>query len=344
MQTLSKMFAPWGDSSDSYYYTKRPHDNTSLLARFRDEIPPPDLSDASPSSRAVFQARVEITSALRHMPIQLSLPINSPHLAFLQTCGNNGKSPLLSLFYCDVEAEYFCKEVTVNPGLVGVATHIASDAERKLIWIADDDRIKSFSTVDGAGLLRRHTLRSRNSGPIALVENGSRILRAGMSGIETWNVDSLCTHGSTGKRRIGPGKLELPEFTWHDECDMEDLEFSTGQMPDSTVTNITHDPRIWSPFHNTQSMLVAPVDSYSCLSVDLAAGYAVTNRYLGHGGNVHCFSTSPADANSFLTACSDGIIRLFDVRENLPRLSIDVGAGNESISSALYVHVDGLPR
>jgi hypothetical protein len=213
MNTLSKMFAQLGDPGDSYYNTKRPHDNTSLLARFRDEIPPQDLSDATPSSRAIFQARVEITSAPRHMPIQLSLPVNSSHLAFLQTCGNNNKSPLLSLYYCDVEAEYFCKEIYVDPGLVGVATHIASDAKRKLVWIADDDRIKSFSTVDGANLLRKHTLRSKNSGPIALIENGSRILRAGRAGIETWNVDSLCTHGSTGKRRIGPGKLELPEFT-----------------------------------------------------------------------------------------------------------------------------------
>lgn len=60
--------------------------------------------------------------------------------------------------------------------------------------------------------------------------------------------------------------------------------------------------------------------------------------------NINGFPTSSEDANCFSTATSDGIIRLFDVRENLPRISIDVDAGNESISSALYVHVGGLPR
>ena len=90
-------------------------------------------------------------------------------------------------------------------------------------------------------------------------------------------------------------------------------------------------------------MLVAPKESYSCLNMDLQVGYKIASRHLGHGGYVNGFSTSPADPKTSLTFCDDGIARLFDIRETLPCLSIDAGNRQESITSALYVHVDGLP-
>ncbi|THH34103.1 hypothetical protein EUX98_g18 [Antrodiella citrinella] len=55
------------------------------------------------------------------------------------------------------------------------------------------------------------------------------------------------------------------------------------------------------------------------------------------------FSTSPDDPNTFLTSCNDGIARLYDIRESLPRISFDCGMGNDVLLSALYVHVDGKP-
>ena len=83
--------------------------------------------------------------------------------------------------------------------------------------------------------------------------------------------------------------------------------------------------------------------SCSCLNIDLQASCKIASRHLGHGGSVNGFSTSPVDAKTFLTSCNDGIVRLFDIRESLPCLSIDAGDQRELISSVLYVHVDGLP-
>lgn len=328
---------------DPYYATERPHGKTSLMARFQRGTPRSAITDATPSALAVFQGRFSMSSTRTCMPIQLSLPANYSHMALLQRGGDRQRDPLLTLFQCDVESEYhFCKEITIDTGLAGTAHHITGDAERNLFYVADDYRIKSFQHDSGNLPLPKHTLKSKNAGPVALVQNGSRILRAGKTDMDVWTVDSLPDHGPDGDELIGDGGI-LVDYSLRD--DIDEIEPSTGTKPELTVTFVdsTIQPSIWSTFHDTQKLLVAPRDSYSCFSVDIETGCKITGRHIGHGGQVNGFSTSPADSNSFLTSCDDGIVRLFDIRGPLPNLSIDAGAQGEVIPSALYVHVDGLP-
>ena len=54
-------------------------------------------------------------------------------------------------------------------------------------------------------------------------------------------------------------------------------------------------------------------------------------------------ASSDEDSNSSLTAANDGFVRMFDVREPTPKLTIDAGERSEFIFSALYVHVNGIP-
>lgn len=65
------------------------------------------------------------------------------------------------------------------------------------------------------------------------------------------------------------------------------------------------------------------------------------SRYFGHGAHVSGFSTTPADANLFLTSCYDGGTRLYDVRCAVP--SITLSSGQEQVnSSVLFASGGGL--
>ena len=45
----------------------------------------------------------------------------------------------------------------------------------------------------------------------------------------------------------------------------------------------------------------------------------------------------------FVTACSDGYARLFDVRRPLPVLTFDTGMQREACADVVLVHPDGIP-
>ncbi|KIK50357.1 hypothetical protein GYMLUDRAFT_461965 [Collybiopsis luxurians FD-317 M1] len=77
--------------------------------------------------------------------------------------------------------------------------------------------------------------------------------------------------------------------------------------------------------------------------MDLENGGKVAVRYLGHAGKVFIITSSPDDTNAFSTTSGDGIVRLSDVREPLPKVSFDIGDQSEHIFTALYVHVAGIP-
>lgn len=68
-------------------------------------------------------------------------------------------------------------------------------------------------------------------------------------------------------------------------------------------------------------------------------------KYLGHSGRLTGFSISPEDdRRTVLTSARDGICRLYDVREPLPGLMIDMGLQMEHCPAALYVHAQGVSR
>lgn len=73
-------------------------------------------------------------------------------------------------------------------------------------------------------------------------------------------------------------------------------------------------------------------------SVDLETQQAAS-RYVGHGGHVSCIATSEGDPSTFMTAATDGVVRLYDARAPAPVL--DVFHNDEFIDTALYEHIGG---
>jgi len=105
-------------SREPYYSVGRPHEKTSLMAQFWDEVPRSILTEATPSALSVFQARLSMTATEISTPIQLSLPPNSSSMALLQCGGYKDRDPVLSVFFCDVEStdDDFCKSISTHPG------------------------------------------------------------------------------------------------------------------------------------------------------------------------------------------------------------------------------------
>jgi len=82
-------------------------------------------------------------------------------MALLQCGGYKDRDPVLSIFFLDVESTRgLRKSVRINPGLLDVAYDMASDAERNLVYIADEYRVKSYQYGTGRKPLPKHTLQS----------------------------------------------------------------------------------------------------------------------------------------------------------------------------------------
>lgn len=77
-------------------------------------------------------------------------------------------------------------------------------------------------------------MKSTRSGPIALVDDGARIMRTGKGGIDVWNVEGLPDHGPQGARRIGRGRVNT-ENTWRDLDMGDEVKLSTGTPPATDI-------------------------------------------------------------------------------------------------------------
>ncbi|TCD63392.1 hypothetical protein EIP91_005600 [Steccherinum ochraceum] len=323
----------------------KPHENSSPISRFRpggSEIAK-RITDATPLAQAVYQARFSAYDISTPTPLSMVLPPNSSCLAIIGAGGWKNRDPMLTYYLLDEEGDWaaFCKMDGVEVGLSQVAQEAAVDPERKLLWVGDGHRVKSYQYGTNSKSVGKHTLRTKNTGPLMLLDKGSKILRAGTSGIDSWNVDELPDHGPKGTKRIGEGKFNI-EHSMRDEP--EEIERSTG-VAAHTSTPLAQgavEPRTWTRLPSGQ-VLVSSKKKFSVWLTDLETGLKPVTRFVGHGAFVNEFSISEQDPNSFLTACNDGIARLYDVREPLPRLSFDNGMSSEPLYSALYVHVDGLP-
>ncbi|TFY64138.1 hypothetical protein EVJ58_g2815, partial [Rhodofomes roseus] len=234
---------------------------------------------------------------------------------------------------------------SVEPPLIEPGLNIVLDDTRKLMFVEDIDRVKSFSWADKSGD-PVHTLNSFRShrGPLALLPNG-RLIRGGEGSALCWTLDELETHGPD-YRRIGAGV-----YRW-DNClrslpSDEDEEHSTGSRPSTRITFADRGffPRIFHLHQPSGHLLVGedPNRGHACVELDMYHGGAVAGRYLGHAATVADFSTSEGDANVFLTASADGYARLYDRRQPLPVLTFDVEKREGPLFAAMLVHVDGLP-
>ncbi|KAG9127563.1 hypothetical protein FRC07_012193 [Ceratobasidium sp. 392] len=89
--------------------------------------------------------------------------------------------------------------------------------------------------------------------------------------------------------------------------------------------------------------MICHSNDYDCITINLEHQGSLVSRYIGHGGAVADLSVSAADPQVFLTACSDGFVRLFDIRTPLPVLTFDACQQNEACDAAVFTHPDGIP-
>ncbi|KIJ66742.1 hypothetical protein HYDPIDRAFT_26166 [Hydnomerulius pinastri MD-312] len=192
---------------------------------------------------------------------------------------------------------------------------------------------------------------AKASGPIVLLND--RVLRAGQGVVAVWNIDALDQHVPGEKKPIG-GKIST-SHTWCDDGSDEEnecIEPSAGNKCHASIALENQYLCIgpWTPHPSTSGvMLVAPNPWYHgsfgkdrCHAIDLESG-RVAAKYIGHGSGVATFSTSKVDPHTFLTGSYDGYVRLFDTRQPLPILTVDVSSRHDSCASALFIHPDGIP-
>lgn len=273
------------------------------------------------------------------------------------TGGWKNRSPALECFLLDKdddERRGFMTSSYLVPGLADVAYHMAVDESRRLVFVGDESRVKSYAWMNPDGtyyddLLPVHTLDTdRSSGPITILPNGA-IVRAGKGGADVWATNGLPTHGDVGDEIIGE-EMDLDDFdTMHD--DTEDIELSTGAPPTSRIAFVDQPnlkPSIWQPLIESPSTVLCveyarDTQNYDCVAIDLEAGGKTATRYLGHGATVADFSVSATDPRMFLTACHDGFARLYDVRQALPALTFDSSGQSEFCDAVVLAHPDGIP-
>lgn len=328
----------------------QPHAKSTRLSRFRPDVRTsvgPDM----PLATVIYQARCEIADEPSCLPINMAISSGGSCTAITSAGGWKNRDPVVQFFLLD-EADndgLMPEGRTFDPRLSDVARHVVLEENRKLIFVADDHRVKSFSwnTSDRTTPQAVHTLWSEmHTGPLALLPQ-DRIARAGNGEAFVWNINDLETHGSS-KRRIGKGKFNVEDASRENEDG--EIELSTGSRPHHTVKFAEKDfaPCSWH-LHMPTNRLIASHGStmqdprYGCIAIDLEDGGKTAARYLGHGGQVEGLSTSTGDPNLFATAASDGFARLYDVRHPLPVLTFDTGALSEFCADVVFVHPDGLP-
>ncbi|GJE96272.1 WD40 repeat domain-containing protein [Phanerochaete sordida] len=334
---------PAGRTLTPWAKHQQPHSASTRLSRFRDgiEFPSPDNH---PFAAAVLQARCEVYEDIVSDPIRMAISPSGACLAVISRAGYKQRDPTLQYWLPGDDPKP--QQHYVDPRLIATGINIVLDDDRKLMFVDDRDRIKSYSW-DGASGRPVHTMNSMKShdGPLALLPGG-RLIRGGMGSALCWDLDALETHGPGPKyKRIGKGK-----YSWancmRDRANDDEEEYSTGSLPTTTIAfaDKAFEPRTLHPVSGGHVLAGEdPERGYACLALDLEHGGATAARYIGHAGTITGFSTSGGDANAFLTSCADGYARLYDRRAPLPVLTFDVEKRESPLLAAVLAHVDGLP-
>ncbi|KAG8745502.1 hypothetical protein FRC10_007849 [Ceratobasidium sp. 414] len=340
-----------GMTPDAWTDSMKRHPKSSPLARFRPKIPALTPTAANPLAMRVYDARCEVQSAHISSPIDLYMSQDNACLALNAMGGWKNRSPALFYYLLNGSEQTvdFPNRHFVEPGLSHVAFHLALEESRRLIFVGDERRVKSYAWVapDGENEdepLPTHTLASsQNRGPMTILPNGT-LVRAGKGQVAVWNIDDLETHGEDGDEVIGEDDKDMLENTWRD--DPEEVETSTGS-PAASHIKLADQPNLsvtrWRLLVHAPSTILCHSDSYDCFTIDLEHEGKITSRYLGHGGKIADLSVSGGDPQLFLTACSDGYARLFDLRTPLPVLTFDACQQNEYCDAAVLAHPDGIP-
>ncbi|KAI0030622.1 hypothetical protein K488DRAFT_53845 [Vararia minispora EC-137] len=332
-----------------YDRSARPSPHTTPLARFattRRQF----SGNASPNLVAFAEARCEILSYC--MPIPISMGIADDIVAVLGASGWKQREPTLLIQRLNRPPDENKRFESTYPevGLQEVATGLRLDGGRKLVYVADGHRVKSYTWTSSSGnddggddadnVLPVHTLDSfRFEHAMILHNSGAKLMRSGSKGMAIWDIDTLPTHGPDGTRIVGE-KIRGEIDTSRDND--EDIERSRGAPPTQTIAvdvlaNITLAEH--HPSHSAQ-ILALKRDRYDLASIDLET-QQIAMRYLGHQAVPNCIALNNVDQDSFVTAASDGGVRLYDVRQPTPQFAID--HGSEKLYSALYESIGGQP-
>ncbi|KAJ7199236.1 WD40 repeat-like protein, partial [Mycena pura] len=330
-----------------YDRAARPSEHTTPLARFsktRLRLP----TNASPELTAFAEARCEILSD--DMCLPTSMGIADDVVVVIGAGGWKQRSPTLLIERLDRVSTGYAPFGTLHPGvgLAEVANELCLDSSRKLMYVADSSRVKSYAwNYDGEDgtTLPVHTLDSHGfEDALFLRNNGAKIMRSGTKGLAIWDIDGLPTHGEDGEDRVGK-KLKNID-TMRDDDEAEEIERSSGAPPTQTlsappITRIT----VAKNHPSNQAQILAMHRSvfgrdYNVVSVDLET-QQIAMRFLGHSASPSCIATNSTDPNGFVTAAFDGGVRLYDVRQPTPRFAID--HGDEKLCTALYESIGGQP-
>ncbi|KAI0326952.1 WD40 repeat-like protein [Cubamyces sp. BRFM 1775] len=318
----------------------RPHALTTRLSRFRPDIVP-TATPSTPLALAIAEARAQLTTDLVPLTHAMSVSSGSSILALASGGGWKAREPMLQYYLLGSQSDTYLEGVSMDPGLSSVPRFVATDEEHKLLFLADDDKIKSFSFAAGEGgkapkrLANVHTLETQRQcdGPIAVLSNG-RVARAGKGKAAIWDLSSPAPHDDDQERAAS-----LPS-----------VEMSGASNPHAVVTfadDPSYAPATWYLHSPTGHLLcgerTASSGGYACLALDLEHGGRRAARYLGHGGDVTRITTSPGDPNLFVTAAGDGYARLFDARRPLPVLTIETSIQHEGCVDVVLVHPNGIP-
>lgn len=312
-----QMFIP--NPAKPYDSTLSPGKQSNPLARFKARPEPP--VDADPQTLALREARCEIQS--KHIDNPWQMAIGMDIIAVQGVTGYTEQDPALDFYKLGMNRDEWDK---YHPSDVGrrhkdIATRLAIDDSRSLVWTADEFDIKSTKyCFDGPELKTAsgHKCDSAGyEGPIALIDNGTRLIRAGKRGLAIWSVDSAPSYRKRGIQSNSTVKFDRP---------VKKCEIS-----------------LWAPNPSdpNKSMLCTPgMHTYGVFALDIETGKRAS-RYYGHGAHVSGFSTTPNDPNVFLTSCHDGGTRLYDVRCAVPSITLSSGQ-EEANSSVLSASGGGL--
>lgn len=341
---------------DPWTTTPRPHNLSTTLSRFNWDLPCP--SHSSPLVNAVLQARCEIWSDTHKC---LSTAVTITEHCVLMSCGTGWRfhDPALNYYLLDGHDADFPDVATdsavILKGYCDVeddSHDIGVDEANKMIFFASGDRIQSFAWGDvesGATYTwaqEECTLISPDHrGPMSVFAP-ARILRAGTGSIAFWDIEI------PSESEYSDDIMGGVEFEDQGDAKSDAGSHTVSYAPTTLITlaDPNFEPAKWCIHpHLSGSMLCAPTvphysredgvpNDYSCVALDLDSA-KVSARYLGHSSAVRQFSTSPRDPQTFLTAGSDGYVRLYDTRTPLPGISIATDA-----MAAVFIHPDGVPR
>ncbi|KAF7291979.1 WD40 repeat-containing protein [Mycena indigotica] len=298
--------------------------HSTPLARFCANRPA-IASAAAPELIAFAEARCKILSD--RIPLPIHMGILDDIVAVIGASGWKQHAPTmliqkLSVLPKSARSRSYDTfgEVSPDVGLAHVAHVLRVDGSRKLVWVGDEERVKSFQwSYDDEGGEFKHAMLLR--------EGGARILRSGRRGMAMWDVTSLPTHGPDGTRIVGK-KMKSVEDSWRD--DPEDIELSSGMKP-TLIIETTALANIVVAQNQRISAPCGPPNTW------------VTLRILGHAADINCISTTSGMENpaTFVTSASDGGVRLYDTRQPTPEFVVD--HGDEKIHAVLYEHIGGQP-